>query len=138
MATATVIVARKWGGWIGSNQKWQLLIDDAGVGSAIAVDQTVELPVEPGQHTLRLKTSGRLSSSEQTFEIADGEEIRFSCRAQFLWPLMLASLVRPDMWIRLRRDLRQASGTIDRAPAFPHTPGPEPADRAGIPPFVLE
>jgi len=102
MATATVIVARKWGGYIGRNQRWQVLIDGASVG-AIAVNQTLELPVEPGQHTLRLKASERFTSQERTFEIAGGEEIWFSGRSQFLWPLMLASLVKPDLWIRLHR-----------------------------------
>jgi hypothetical protein len=103
MATATVIVARKWGGYIGGRQEWQVLIDGASVGT-IAVSQTLDLPVEPGQHTLRLKATERFTSQERTFEIAEGEESRFSARAQFLWPLMLASLVKPDLWIRLHRD----------------------------------
>lgn len=103
MATATVIVARRFGGLVGRNQKWQVLIDGADAG-AIAVNQTVELPAGPGQHTLRLKASGRFASQERSFEIAEGEEIRFSCHSQYLWPLMLASLVKPDFWIRLNRD----------------------------------
>lgn len=103
MATATVIVVRKFGGIIGRNHKWQVLIDGADVGT-IAINQTVELPVGPGQHTLRLRTSGRLTSPERSFEIAEGEQIRFSGHSQFLWPLMLAALVKPDFWIRLNRE----------------------------------
>jgi hypothetical protein len=121
VATATVIVARKFGGIVGRRQEWQVLIDGADVGT-VAVNQTVELPAGPGQHTLRLKASGRFMSPERSFDLAEGEEIRFSCHSQFLWPLMLASLVKPDFWIRLTRDLRQTvqsswvSGTPARRP----------------------
>ncbi len=143
MATATVIVVRKFGGIIGRSQKWQVLIDGADVGT-LAINQTVELPVGPGQHTLRLKTPGRLMSPERSFEIAEGEQIRFSCHSQFLWPLMLAALLRQARLLDpAEHGVSQAvpsscaSGPPARLPSVGLRPGsglPHPRAGSGRPP----
>ena len=55
-------------------------------------------------HTLRVKGSGRFGSPERSFDAADGLEIRFSCHSARYWPLMLAALIKPDLWVTLRRE----------------------------------
>jgi hypothetical protein len=100
--TATLALTRKWGGVTDRNGKWQILLDDTAVGS-IDRQQTVELPVEPGHHTLRVKKSERFLSRERSFDAADEHVVSFWCRSQLLWPLYIASLVKPELWISLRQ-----------------------------------
>jgi hypothetical protein len=100
--TATLQLTRTWA-YLTDRGKWQILIDGTAVGS-IDPKETVELPVEPGHHTLRVATSGRFRSAERSFEVDDGEEIRFSCHSARYWPLMLAALFKPDLWVSLRRE----------------------------------
>jgi hypothetical protein len=100
--TATLQLTRKWGS-ITDRGKWQILIDGTEAGS-IDRQQVVELPVEPGHHTLRVKRSERFLSRERSFDAADEQVVRFSCRSQLMWPMYIASLIRPDLWISLRRE----------------------------------
>jgi hypothetical protein len=101
VATATLALSRKWGGLIDRNREWQIEIDGDVVGS-IASKKTVELPVEPGRHTLHL-SSRRHSSPQRSFEAADGQVVSFWCRAARVWPMYLAALVKPELWISLKR-----------------------------------
>ena len=100
--TATLQLTRTFGG-ITNHGKWQILIDGTAVGP-IDQKETVELPLEPGHHTLRVKRSERFLSSERSFDAADEQVVRFSCHSQLLWPMYIASLVKPELWITLRRD----------------------------------
>jgi hypothetical protein len=100
--TATLQLTRTWAA-LTDRGKWQILIDGTAAGS-IDRKETVELPVEPGHHRLRVKGSGRFGSAERSFDADDGEEVRFSCHSARYWPLMLAALVKPDLWITLRRE----------------------------------
>ena len=102
VAKATLLLSRKWGGLVDRNREWQIVIDGNVVGS-IASQRTVELPVEPGRHALRLRSHGHFSP-ERSFEAADGQVVSFSCRAATLWPMYLAALVKPDLWIFLKQD----------------------------------
>jgi hypothetical protein len=102
VTTATLRLSRKWGGLIDRNREWQLEIDGKIAGS-VASQQTVELSVEPGHHTLRLSTH-RHFSPERSFEAAAGQVVSFWCRAATLWPVYLAALIRPDLWISLKQD----------------------------------
>lgn len=81
---------------------YDILLDGKVAGS-IAMGQTEELPVEPGRHTLRLK-SGRQTSRERAFDVRDGEEVNFSCRGALLWPIYLASFIKPDLCIKLKQE----------------------------------
>jgi hypothetical protein len=101
--TATLQLTRKWGGVTDRRGKWQILIDGTDVGS-VDRQQTVELPVEPGHHTLRVKSSERFLSPERSFNAEDDQVVRFQCHSQLLWPMYLAALIKPDLWISLRRD----------------------------------
>ena len=59
--------------------EWQVIVDGTVAGS-IAPQETVEVPVEPGRHTLRLRKSRRFLSPERSFEAADEADARFHCR----------------------------------------------------------
>lgn len=100
MATATLVLSRTWGGF--DRRTWQIVVDGQGTGT-IDQRQTVELAIQPGHHTLRLRSSRRFVSPERSFDARDGDGIRFTCHAPRIWPMMLASLAKPDLWITLRR-----------------------------------
>lgn len=102
VARATLALSRKWGGLIDRNREWQIEIDGDVVGS-IASAKTVEFSVEPGRHTLHL-SSHRHSSPQRSFEAANGQVVSFRCRAATLWPMYVAALMKPDLWISLKQD----------------------------------
>jgi hypothetical protein len=99
--TATLELTRRWGGVTDGKSEWQVVLDGTVAGS-IARQQILELPVEPGKHTLRVRRSDRFLSGERSFEAADGQIVYWRCRSQLMWPMYLAALVKPDLWIRLR------------------------------------
>lgn len=102
MATATLVLRRKGRMVFGRRQEWGILLDGKPTGS-IARDRGAELPVEPGHHTLRL-SSGRFTSPERSFDIADGQVVSFSCHAPMFWPHAAAAVIVPGLWISLRRE----------------------------------
>jgi hypothetical protein len=101
-AAATITLSRKWGGLIDRNREWQIEIDGNAVGW-IASQKTVEFSVEPGHHTLHL-SSHRHLSPQRSFDAADGEIVSFRCRAPMVWPMYVAALIKPDLWISLKQD----------------------------------
>ena len=80
---------------------FEVLLDGDDVG-AIEPHQTVELPIEPGHHELQVK-AGRYASRRDSFDTADGETVMFRCYGGRTWPLYLASIVKPDMALVLKR-----------------------------------
>jgi hypothetical protein len=82
--------------------KFEIVVDGRSTAS-IEHDGTVEVPVEPGHHTLRIR-SGRYSSRELSFDAADGEVISFRCYGANLWPVWLVSFVLPNLGIWLKRE----------------------------------
>ena len=100
--TATLRLTRRWGG-VTDLKKWEIIIDGTAVGS-IDRRQTAQIPVEPGRHTLRVQSSPRFLSRERSFEADDEETVSFSCRSQMLWPMYIAALVKPDLWISLKQN----------------------------------
>jgi hypothetical protein len=97
-------LVRTWSGiGIGAqSEQWDIAIDSIVVGS-IASKETVEVAVAPGHHTLCLG-SGRHRSAERSFDVAQDEVAGFSCYGPRFWPLLLAALVKNDLWITLRRE----------------------------------
>jgi hypothetical protein len=82
--------------------KFEIAVDGRGTGS-IEHGDTVEVPVEPGRHTLRIR-SGRYASRELSFDAADGDVVSFRCYGANLWPLWLVSFVWPSIGIWLKRE----------------------------------
>jgi hypothetical protein len=81
---------------------FRVLLDGKDVGS-VDMHGTVEVPVEPGQHTLQVK-DGRYTSSRCSFDAADGSIVNFRCNGAVVWPRYLASIVKPDLALRLTQE----------------------------------
>lgn len=81
---------------------FQVLLDGAPV-QTIDWRETIEEPVEPGHHVLRISV-GRYSSGDHAFDASDAGVVRFRCHGAMLWPRYVASLVKPDWGISLRRE----------------------------------
>jgi hypothetical protein len=82
-------------------KQFQIFVDGIQAGS-IDRNETVELPVNPGSHTLQVRT-GRYSSRPQSFDVADGTSIHFRCNGAILWPQYVASLLVPTIGLKLKR-----------------------------------
>ncbi len=81
---------------------FEISVDGKNAGT-IKYNETVETPLGPGHHTLQIRT-GRYSSDEQSFEASNGDVVSFRCHGAVLWPKYLASLVKPDLAISLKRE----------------------------------
>lgn len=80
---------------------YDIVIDGERVGS-VEMNNTTEIPVEAGRHTLQIR-DGRKSSSTQTFDAAEGEIVAFRCTGKRFLPLFLASFVVPSLALKLTR-----------------------------------
>jgi len=101
--SSTVILERETTGPLELRRsRFEVVLDGDPAGS-IDRNQTVELSVEPGPHTLQVRT-GRYSSHTQSFEAAGDADVRFLCNGAILWPRYVASLVVPTIGLRLIRE----------------------------------
>ena len=80
---------------------YDIVVDGARAGS-VELNGTVEIPVEPGRHTLQIR-SGRNSSRTQNFDAAEGQTVAFRCTGKSFLPIFLASFVVPSLALQLRR-----------------------------------
>lgn len=81
---------------------FEICIDGTKVDS-IEQHATTELALAPGRHTLRVR-KGRYSSREQVFDVDDDRTVNFRCHGAMMWPRYVASIVKPDLAISLRRE----------------------------------
>ncbi len=79
-----------------------VVLDGKRVGS-LELNDTFETPVEPGRHTLQVR-SGRNSSRTKTFDAAEGEVVGFRCGGKSILPIFLLSFVVPGLALSLRRE----------------------------------
>lgn len=102
-AEPTLRLSRTWSGMGlgGRTEGWDIAIDDKVVGS-IEAEETVDIAVTPGAHTFRLG-QGRHLSRRRSFEVAAGEVVMYRCHGPRFWPLLLAALIKSDLWITLTR-----------------------------------
>jgi hypothetical protein len=70
---------------------YDIVVDGQPAGS-LEMNDTIELPVEPGRHTLQVR-NGRNSSRTQTFEAAESQTVAFRCTGKSLLAIVLASFV---------------------------------------------
>jgi hypothetical protein len=75
---------------------------------SVEMNATIELPIEPGRHTVQIR-SGRNSSRTQTFEAADNQTVAFRCTGKSFLPIFLASFVVPSLALQLRRERNDGS-----------------------------
>ena len=78
---------------------YDILIDGQRAGS-VEMNKTIELPIEPGRHTLQLR-SGRNSSRRRTFEAAEGQTVAFRGSGKSFLPIFLASFVVPSLALQV-------------------------------------
>ncbi len=81
---------------------YEVVVDGEPVGS-VEMNDTMELAVDPGPHTLQVR-DGRKSSSTETFDAAEGEIVAFRCTGKRFLPIFLASFLVPRLALKLVRD----------------------------------
>jgi hypothetical protein len=81
--------------------RFDVALDGDVVGS-LAIDESVEIPIGPGRHSVRIR-KGRYSSQDQSFDVADGEVVNLHCHGTRIWPIYVASIVAPNLAISLKR-----------------------------------
>ena len=80
---------------------YDIVVDGQRAGS-VEMNDTIEIPIEPGRHTLQVR-NGRNSSRTQTFDAAESQTVAFRCTGKSFLPIFLASFVVPSLAIHLRR-----------------------------------
>jgi hypothetical protein len=86
---------------------YDIVVDGRRVGS-VEMNDTLEIPVEPGRHTLQVR-NGRNSSRSQTFDAAEGQTVAFRATGKSFLPIFLASFVVPSLALQLRRTTDERS-----------------------------
>jgi len=81
---------------------YEIVVDGQRAGS-VEMNDTIEMPVESGRHTLQIR-NGRNSSRTHTFDAAEGETVAFRCTGKRILPIFLLSFVVPSLAISLRRE----------------------------------
>ncbi|MGA9775964.1 MAG: hypothetical protein WBU92_08605 [Candidatus Dormiibacterota bacterium] len=99
--TATLKVTHKAIGVEVRRGAYDIVLDGQRAGS-VDMNDTIEIPIEPGRHTLQIR-SGRSSSRTQAFAAAEGQAVVFRCTGKSILPIFLASFVIPSLALQLRR-----------------------------------
>jgi len=81
---------------------YDVVVDGDRVAS-LELNDTSEIPVEPGRHTLQVR-NGRNSSPTKTFDAAEGETVAFTCGGKRILPLFLLSFAVPSLALSLHRE----------------------------------
>jgi hypothetical protein len=81
---------------------YDIVVDGRRAGS-VDMNATIEIPIEPGRHTVRVR-EGRNSSRTQTFDAAESQTVAFRCTGKSFLPIFLASFVVPSLALQLRRE----------------------------------
>jgi hypothetical protein len=81
---------------------YDVVVNGERVGS-VAMNDTIEIPAEPGRHTLQGR-NGRKSSNTETFNAAEGDIVAFRCTGKMFLPIFLASFIVPRLALKLVRD----------------------------------
>jgi hypothetical protein len=81
---------------------FDVVVDGKNQGT-IKWHEAVEIPVEAGHHTLKLK-AGRYTSRDHEFDVAADEVANLRCHGANIWPVYFASIVKPDLAISIRNE----------------------------------
>jgi hypothetical protein len=100
--TATLRLTHKAIGVEVRRGAYEVVVDGSRVGS-VEMNDTIEIPVEPGRHTVQVR-SGRDSSRTQTFDASEGDVVAFRCTGKSFLPRFLASFVVPSLALSLVRE----------------------------------
>jgi hypothetical protein len=102
--TATLKMTHKAIGVEVRRGTYDIAVDGQRVGS-LDMNDTIEIPVEPGRHTLQVR-SGRSSSRPRSFEAVESQTVAFRCTGKSFLPIFLGSFVVPSLALHLRRETR--------------------------------
>lgn len=80
---------------------YDIVVDGQRAG-ALEMNDTIDLPIEPGHHTVQVR-DGRKSSRTQNFDAAESQTVAFRCTGKSVLPIFLASFVVPRLALQLRR-----------------------------------
>jgi hypothetical protein len=81
---------------------YDVAVDGKPAGS-VELNETIDIPVEPGRHTLQVR-NGRNSSPTKTFDAAEGETVAFRCSGKSILPKFLLSFLVPSLALSLHRE----------------------------------
>jgi hypothetical protein len=81
---------------------YDLVVDGQSAGS-LQMNATIEIPIEPGRHTVQVR-NGRNSSRTETFDAAEGETVALRCTGKRFLPIFLASFIAPSLALKLTRE----------------------------------
>ena len=81
---------------------YDVVLDGKRAGS-VELNETVDIPVEPGRHTVQVR-SGRNSSGTKVFDVAEGEIASFRCGGKSILPIFILSFVVPSLALSLIRE----------------------------------
>ena len=81
---------------------YDVVVDGKPAGS-LELNETIDIPVEPGHHTLKVR-NGLNSSRTKTFDAAEGETVAFRCSGKSILPIFLLSFVVPTLALSLHRE----------------------------------
>jgi hypothetical protein len=99
---ATIKLTRKTIGVEVRRGTFDVIVDGKQVAS-LEMNDTINMQVEPGRHTLQIR-NGRNSSRTKTVDAAEGQIVAYRCSGKNILPLFLASFVIPSLAISLRRE----------------------------------
>jgi hypothetical protein len=100
--SATLKVTHKAIGAEVRRETYDVMLDGKQVGS-VEMNDTIEIPVDSGHHSLQVH-NGRKSSSTEAFDAAEGQVVAFRCTGKRFLPIFLASFVVPRLALKLVRD----------------------------------
>ena len=100
--TATLKMTHKAIGVEVRRGPYDIVVDGQRAGS-LEMNDTIEIPVESGRHTLQIR-SGRNSSRTRAFEAAESQTVAFRCTGKSFLPIFLASFDVPSLALQLRRE----------------------------------
>jgi hypothetical protein len=98
--SATLKVTHKAIGVEVRRDTFDVVVDGEHVGS-VKMNDTTELPIEAGHHTLQVR-DGRNLSRTLTFDAAEGQIVAFRCTGKRFLPIFLLSFVVPRLALSLR------------------------------------
>jgi hypothetical protein len=81
--------------------RYDIVVDGRRAGS-VEMNGTIEIPIEPGRHTVRVR-NGRNSSRTQAFDATESQTVAFRCTGKSFLPIFLASFFVPSLALQLRR-----------------------------------
>ena len=100
--TATLKLTHKTIGAEVRRGTYDIVLDGKPAG-ALELNDPIEIPVEPGHHTLQVRNSQNASAAK-TFDAAEGETVAFRCGGKRILPIFLLSFVVPSLALSLRRE----------------------------------